>query len=174
MAVARQKALAFLLDHTVDLVRDLTKIAVLRVCVDIEHRRAVVMIDDHRQNRRRQGCHLPRQLATIAQRMNRNRCVFKRVDRVDPVLQGLSSDCVGNSHLRIEPEIGLHGGTATERDINAARDILLSEAKLCRAYPVYVQVENPNRRSTTRPLPRIKQKNETVASARQSGRHCVP
>ena len=84
---------------------------------------------------------LPSNFGAIAERVDRDGRILQRIDGVDAVLRGLCGHRIGNAHLRIEPEVRLHRGAGTERDVNAVGDVLLGQAELRGAHPIDIEVK---------------------------------
>jgi DNA-directed RNA polymerase specialized sigma24 family protein len=109
--------LALFHHDAIALCRDRAKIVVLRVGIDIEDRRAVVVVDDHWHDCGRQRRHIAQYFGTIAERPDRNGRILEHIDGVDAVLRRLRSHGISKAHLWIEPEVRLHCRTGTQRNV---------------------------------------------------------
>src|SRR5260370_36485550 len=117
------------------------QVTMLGVRIDVEDRLAIVMINDLWNHRRRDLRHIAEQLGLVEGRVERNWSVLKRAYRVDITLWSLSGNHIGQTHFGINPKIRLYRCAGTQRDIDAVRNILLSQPELTCPLTVNIQLQ---------------------------------
>src|SRR5712664_3073483 len=118
-----------------------TQVTMLGVRIDVEDRLAIVMIDDLWNHRRRHLRHIAEQLGLVERRVERNWSVFKGTYGVDITLRSLCRNHICQPHFGIDPKIRLYRCAGTQRDIDAVRNILLSQPELTCPHAVNIQLE---------------------------------